>query len=234
MIEKKIYPNNVTLCKSNCKYNSVNIDEQRVICTCNLNSGKNAEEEEFEEDDGNFFTYFLDYINYNVFKCYKLIFNINNLNKSYPFYIILTIFAMLQLFNFIYFCFTIERIKIELGKVMFLKKKTKFDHSEIRKMKNNNIANPNPKKKVKHKSSDKLKNISTNNKNNSDSGKNTYIFLLNNKQITNNIVPIVNGSIEKKDSFEKFKNEKENIDNLNNKEEDINELPFSKAKRVDK
>ena len=30
--KKDIYPNNITLCKSNCKYNGINIEEQRVIC----------------------------------------------------------------------------------------------------------------------------------------------------------------------------------------------------------
>ena len=58
--KKDIYPHNITLCKNNCKYNGINIEEQRVICSCNLNSEKNVDEEsEIVEDDGNFITYLL-------------------------------------------------------------------------------------------------------------------------------------------------------------------------------
>ena len=35
-----IYPNKITLCKDSCEYKSVNIEEQRNVCECNLNSDK--------------------------------------------------------------------------------------------------------------------------------------------------------------------------------------------------
>ena len=35
--QKEIFPNNVTLCKDNCIYKSVNIEEKRITCECNLN-----------------------------------------------------------------------------------------------------------------------------------------------------------------------------------------------------
>ena len=38
--KKYIYPNNVTLCEKNCDYNGVNFDNERVICSCNLNLNK--------------------------------------------------------------------------------------------------------------------------------------------------------------------------------------------------
>ena len=65
---KDIYPHNVTLCKSNCIYKSINLEEQRVICSCNLNSNKTNDKQ--EEIDDNFVTYFIDDINYKVFTCY--------------------------------------------------------------------------------------------------------------------------------------------------------------------
>ena len=111
--KKDIYPNNITLCKSNCKYNGVNLEEQRVICECNLNYNKNVDDDEFEEDDGNFITYFLDNINYKIFVCYKLFFNINNLVKSYALYIILIIFLLLQVLNCIFIIYTIKRLKLD-------------------------------------------------------------------------------------------------------------------------
>ena len=35
--KKYIYPNNVTLCRKNCIYKMVNIDDKRILCECNLN-----------------------------------------------------------------------------------------------------------------------------------------------------------------------------------------------------
>jgi hypothetical protein len=81
--KKDIYPNNITLCKKNCKYNGINIEEKRVICSCNLNSDKIEENNNIlEEDDGNFESYLLDNINYKIFICYKLFFNVENLKIS--------------------------------------------------------------------------------------------------------------------------------------------------------
>ena len=39
--KKDIFPNNVTLCKDNCEYKSINIEEKRIICECNLNINNN-------------------------------------------------------------------------------------------------------------------------------------------------------------------------------------------------
>ena len=58
--QKDIFPNNVTLCKEGCQYKSVNIDEQRIVCECNLNNNISHEDNNHfmkeEEDDGNFIT----------------------------------------------------------------------------------------------------------------------------------------------------------------------------------
>jgi hypothetical protein len=34
--KKYIYPNNVTLCEYDCTYKDINIEEERIICSCNL------------------------------------------------------------------------------------------------------------------------------------------------------------------------------------------------------
>ena len=118
--KKDIYPHNVTLCKSNCRYSGINIEEQRVICSCNLNYDKNVDtENEMVEDDGNFVTYLLDNINYRLFLCYKLFFNGPNLRNSYPFYIILIIYIILSVFNFIFIFHSLEKIKLYLAREMF-------------------------------------------------------------------------------------------------------------------
>ena len=76
--KKEIYPNNVTLCQANCEYKSVDIEDKKFNCYCNLNINKNYtqnyEDNNFViEEDGDFFDYLLDYINYKIFKCYKLV-----------------------------------------------------------------------------------------------------------------------------------------------------------------
>ena len=97
--KKYIYPNNVTLCKDNCKYNGVDLDKEIIICSCNLNKDINGikNEDNFLYENGNFFTYLLDNINYNIFKCYKLLSSFNNLKNNYSFYGILGFFFQLLL-----------------------------------------------------------------------------------------------------------------------------------------
>ena len=50
--KKDIYPNNITFCKENCYYNGVNLEEERIICKCNLNNNNNLTE---ENDESGFF-----------------------------------------------------------------------------------------------------------------------------------------------------------------------------------
>ena len=42
--KKYIYPNNVTLCKDNCEYNGIDIENERMIYSFNLNQNKSYED----------------------------------------------------------------------------------------------------------------------------------------------------------------------------------------------
>ena len=242
--KKDIYPNNITLCKSYCKYTSVNIEEQRVICSCNLNNDKIVDNEEFIESDENFFTYFLDYINYKIFKCYKLFFDFNNLKECYPFYILIITFMFIQVFNCIYLFYSLKRLKIELGKEMLSNKRIILDKiSKLNKRSNNKIVKLNKKKNKGTIIYKNKKSISNNVKNLSKSEKNTYIFLLNNNTIINNGTSDIEHLFmkpmkKKKESFDNIINEERDSDkkesNNKNDKENINELPYSKAIQVDK
>ncbi len=257
--KKDIYPNNVTLCQSNCKYSGVNIEEQRVICSCNLNSEKDEEDEEFEEeDDGNFITYFLDNINYRVFECYQLFFDFNNLKNCYFFYVILSIFGVLQIMNCIFFCHSLGKLKTTMLNEA-LENKEMIKKMVSKKAKVNKIAEPT--KKVKNKNNNKK--VFTNNYNRNTvsnigqtkTEKNTFIFLLNDKHV-NNINNINNIVAKKKHKSVLIHKRKSNV-NKNNKnkktkfslikkikeekrekkdeeEEEINELPYAKAIIEDK
>ena len=225
--QKDIYPHNVTLCKSNCKYNGINIEEQRVICSCNLNSDKNIEDEEFQNEDGNFLTYLLDNINYKIFKCYKLFFNFNNLRKSYPFYIILIIFTIIQIINFIFNCYTINKLKVFMEKEIPMNKKV-FNNKkeESKRLSILKEGNP-PIKKNKRKSKNKIQK-------NGKKNPNIFICVLNDK------MPNTKRSIIKYSKNELLKNSNKSIitqdkyEPISIKEENINEFPYSKAVRLDK
>ena len=97
--KKYIYPNNVTLCKKNCEYKDVNIEQKRIVCECNLKSNKLNDIDEnnnfvIDENDDNFLNYFLDNINYKVFICYHLLLSSDNLIINPAFYTILLIFII--------------------------------------------------------------------------------------------------------------------------------------------
>ena len=249
---KDIYPNNITLCKSNCKYSGVNIEEKRIICSCSLNPDKKIDEDEFDEqDDDDFAAYLLDNINYKIFKCYSLFFDFENLKKSYPFYIILIIFVILQIMNFIYICYSLKKFKIYLSiEVPSIKTKMKEKFLDIRRINctytNNINKEDNPPKKILLKNNKNLRPGKYRNK----SEKNVFIYVTDkdnkdnviknskpSKKILANCITITNKNNYKNNEL--INGAKINIKRADSKieklkEENINELPYSKAIRVDK
>ena len=117
-----IYPNNVTFCNDNCVYKSVNIEEQRIICECNLNTNSSNEDENSEdflneEDNGNYFSYFVDNINYKILKCYKL-FNLENLKNSFAFFVLCGVFGIILFLCILFLFFGLSNIRIQMHKNM--------------------------------------------------------------------------------------------------------------------
>ena len=187
---KYIYPNNVSLCKENCKYNGIDIEDQRVICSCNLNANKSYEDEEdniFVEEDGNFISYLLDNINYKVFKCYNLISSFENLKNNYAFWTILGVYAVLIIINLIFYLYsmpmmkklmakeipTSEKIRKEIaqellrfrslkGNTALTSKESKTNINKTSRKDTSSFLNPN-KKKTKRKSKKSTKKLSSNN-----------------------------------------------------------------------
>ena len=148
--KKDIYPNNVILCKENCNYKGVNIEEKRIICSCSLNENKQNSEIN-EEDDGNFISYFLDNINYKIFKCYNLLLNFNNLINNYAFYLIAAIFlSSIIIYLLFYFC-TIPKIKIyimrEMPTEIRIRQEVRKQLIKINSAKKIKLSNPNSKNK---------------------------------------------------------------------------------------
>ena len=216
--KKYIYPNNVSLCKNNCKYKRVNIDEEKIICSCNLNlnSNENYNEDDddfLEEDDGNFVSYLLDNINYKIYKCYKLIYIFDNLKNNHAFYSLISIYITILTINFIFFFYSLPNLKKAMYKDTPCPNKVRLELiKELNKFKNQR-ASTNLKKKRKKKSFKKIVIVKIiNNCNNSTS---SHFF-------------------KTKEKKEKIFNEIEQEKEKEKEQENLNELPYAKAIILDK
>ena len=248
--KKEIFPNNVTLCKSDCSYKGVNIEDKRVICQCNLivnRESSNTKEKDnnilnfFFSDDGNFITYLLDNINFKPFKCGKLLIFFGNLKYNYFFYCISFIIVFIIIITIEFFSYRMLVIRSYLFKespnLQKIRKQIKEKKMILRKRKTiNNVKN-----NINFIESESKKNINNNKKT-----KKSLIL----KRKSNSIIP--NKKNFKKSNFRKnstemrifsnsnfiqnVKNPKmtENIKNDDNNKDDPNEMPFSRAIREDK
>ena len=225
--KKYIYPNNITLCKNNCKYKKFDLEEERIICLCKINSLKNISDEEndfLNEDDGNFISYLLDKINYKIFQCYKIIKSFDNLKINLAFYIILLVFFALTIINFIFLFYSLPK----LIKTMYInaptpskvKKEVIMELKRLRNLERNTPLSPS--KKKKRKSMIMLKRIKS---------QKSIIKLKKNNDVTNSIKDIlVNPSLE--ESI--LKSRKQSFDNEKIKNEELNDLPYTLALNLDK
>ena len=226
--KKDIYPNDVILCKNNCYYIGIISENERIICSCNLNINKEAEKTDdinddlSEEYEDNFVSYLLDKINYKIFICYKLITLFGNLKRNYAFYSIIGIFFFIIILNLAFYCCTLSDIKN-----LMLEKSPTFESvkleiiQQINKKKKRQIGinskiNP-PKKKKKKKKGLKIKKIKI-----QKIKKNVYI--------KNNIY-IKNPSHKRLIYIGKSKKKESDSDSC---DDEINNLPYTKALIKDK
>ena len=142
--KEDIYPNNVTLCKGNCKYKNVDLENKKKICECNLNSNysekidENLDDDSIENDD-NFIIYFLDKINYKIFKCYHLLFSFHNLLNIPFFYIILILLVIIMFLSFKSIFIGITNLRILFFKELPTEiKVNKLVINHLKKIKNKN------------------------------------------------------------------------------------------------
>ena len=110
-----IYLHNITLCKGNCKYYDVEIEEIRIVCECNLNNDLNGiimdDDYLMEKTNEKFIKYLLDSTNYKIFKCYHLLIYSDNYSKNIAFYIIISIYALILFLSFKFIFFKIRKLK---------------------------------------------------------------------------------------------------------------------------
>ena len=72
----EIYPYNITFCPQKCELQNVDIDSQRLNCNCNISfinyysqKDSNIENKLNGKSEENFFIYLLDMLNYKIFAC---------------------------------------------------------------------------------------------------------------------------------------------------------------------
>ena len=223
--KKYIYPNNITLCKNNCKYKKADLENERIICLCNINSLKNISDEENDflyEDDGNFISYLLDKINYKIFQCYKAIKSLDNLKINLAFYIILLVFFALSIINFIFLFYSLPK----LIKMMYVnaptpskvRKEVIMELKRLRKLERNTPLN---KRKKKENKSMRISQKIYSQK---------YVIKIMKNNDAKNSIKNIHPSSEKSI----LKSRKRNFDNERIKNEDLNDLPFTLALNLDK
>ena len=235
--KNEIYPNNVTLCKENCQYKSVDIENKKINCYCNLNINKNYtqnyEDNNFIiEEDGDFFDYLLDNINYKIFKCYNLVFNIDNLIINISFYFMVLYQSTIIIINIkFYFC-DLSKIKILsvknsiIDKIILINKPREKHIINMKSKKN--ILEPSKKKNKFKKKGIKIK------QNKTDTKKKYIKDISHFSQINSGSNILLNNDKNTKDySKKKFSELNINSENQEDKE-DFNELPFILAKNKDK
>jgi hypothetical protein len=224
--KKYIYPNNITLCKNNCKYKKADLEEERIICLCNLNSLKNTNDEEnnfLEEDDGNFISYLLDKVNYKIFQCYKVITSLDILKNNLAFYIALIVFIAITILNLVFLFYSLPKLMkkmlIDAPTPSKVRNEVIIELKRLRKIKDKTPLNPRKKKKWKSiKISKKIKNHSIKK-------------LLKNNEITNPTKDIV---INPSSEESILKSRKQSIDDERIKNKDVNDLPYTLALYYDK
>ena len=118
--KREVFPNNISILKSNCEYHSTNLNSQRFNFNCSLgginkNSTNNNIEYHFEEEKNeNFFNYLLDMINYKVVNCSILFFNLDNYRHNKAVMICTTSIFLSILLLIIFFCNSMPKIRISM------------------------------------------------------------------------------------------------------------------------
>jgi hypothetical protein len=130
------YPTNLTLCKDNCNYNGIDLENKKIICVCNMNNKNyiNGENNLIEYTKDNFFSYLLDNINYKIFKCYQL-FVFENLKNNLAFYTFIVVLVIFLVIALIFFLYSVPKLKILLVKDIFkneIKIKTNGKNKKIK------------------------------------------------------------------------------------------------------
>ena len=213
--KKDVFPNNVTLCKNDCKYKGVNIEDKRVICECSLVSNNNSSSSfqnflnYFLADDGNAWTYLLDNINFKPFQCGKLLAFASNLKYNYPFYIISFILIVIIAITIKFFIYKLSILRVYLFKESPLEQKLRKSITKDKKKTNRKSPENQRKINFMNNCNSKEINIKRNTKitiNEIKAKKNTKIIIKKNSNLLKRNTHKSLNSSRRKISTQNFKN----------------------------
>ena len=231
--KEHIYPNNASFCPNKCELNNVKIESKRVNCSCNISY---FEEEIIINDnktifnDSDFFIYLLDKLNYKIFGCYTIIYKLQfkDLINNTGFYFGIGFLLFIIICYFVFSCYYLRRIKIQIYKLLpnkkdllkkfYLLKKKIEKINQISSSKTNIIFNNKnslkeiisiEKKKTKKRKGKRKRNYSF--KYNKENLKNSEYNIIN-----------INKEVEVANNFEETE------------EKDYNSLPYIQALKLDK
>ena len=131
-----ILNNTGSLCENNCEYGGIYSENKKVLCNCSikLNASKEITEETFSiKRFVDIYSHIKNNLNYKVLKCYKLFNDLKNIINNYGFYIltlIIIIFVILMIVNFIK---SGQKLKIICSKIVEERKNyisTKMDNND--------------------------------------------------------------------------------------------------------
>jgi hypothetical protein len=203
--------NNMSLCEKNCNYKGYNNETKKVSCECNIKVKFPllSEIEINKEQLLNNFTDVQNIINLNIMKCYYILFNRIGLIKNIASYIMIIIIFVVIILTILFRAKGYYLLKAQINKI--LNKKMNKEEKQI-KFKNNPPKNKKKQVNILKTSDNIEKNSNSKNElNNPDN-----IIKNKNKSILNfDIVSL-----------------KKDIINYNDYE--LNNLPYEKAKKLDK
>ena len=118
----EIYPNNITINKSNCVYKAVNLEKKRFYYECNFNNESYNNEIDLNNSDdvqeSNFIKYFLDLINYKILICFSLLFNNKKYKYNIGFIICVIDYIFIIILIMIFFIYDFKKIRVYLYKAI--------------------------------------------------------------------------------------------------------------------
>ena len=120
------FNNNETLCQSNCKFSEYSIDAQLLKCECDISNSDidiNTDDKFSKKNLYQGFYNTLKFSNYKVLLCYKLAFHINSITINKGSIIAIILFLFYFVFLIIFCVKGITKLKLEIAKLIFKKKK---------------------------------------------------------------------------------------------------------------
>lgn len=237
--KQEIYPNNVTMRKSNCIYQSTDLINQRFLYECkifNNNISNVVDYFETEEKEENLNNYILDFINYKILNCGILFSDINNYRHNKAVIICTTCIFLSFLFFFVFLFHGLSKIRIMMNNE--IPTPFKINHL-IKKFKQKNKSHNY--KKIKVSSSNPIKKDSCNKGKNFIKNKNNILKMdscLTIDKIKNRKSKKCNQKLLSIKDHKKLSNLKNINLNDNNKENnndiEYDDLPLSLALKADK